>query len=246
MIKFNRTTKKLFWITSAILLVFVVVFFSIQKKIKLLDQGRVALVDTVGNNYIFRGNAPFVIKDGKEIFAQEELTSYFNNILSKQGHDSLQDYYLIDVNLLDLDQYYTIKKEQKFFKQHPEYGEMIYISTLSPSLLIEYLPINFVTSPITKNYNLWITKTLNEIHDLALRQTNKPVVIYIHCGAGRDRTGLMVAGYRMLFSELSLSEVKSQNVEEVGRSSRDSYDRAMHSYCLYTKKLRGKADDYCL
>lgn len=63
---------------------------------------------------MFRGNNPFIIKDGKMIFAYDEITSYFNKILTKKGEKPLDDYYLIDVSLLDIDQYFVIKKKKNF------------------------------------------------------------------------------------------------------------------------------------
>jgi len=247
MIKFNRIIKKFFYALLAISLVCVIGFFLIQKRIKALDPNRIALIDKIENNYIFRGNNPFVVKDGKMVFAYDELTSYFNNILSKQGLSPLQDYYLIDVSLLDIDHYYAIKSEKQFFAEHNNQGRVINISTLSPGLLFgQFANSNILTSSITNNYMLWINSTLKEVHDIASRQMDKPVVIYIHCNSGRDRTGLMAASYKLLSKNINLAEVRSQNVTEAGRNSVRSYDQAIGSYCLYVKQIYNKPNEYCI
>ena len=248
MIKFTRAIKKIFLTAVTLLLVLVIIFFMIQKNSKNLNRDRVALVDVIGNSYIFRGNNPFVTKNGKRVFAYDELKSQFNEILQQQGYDAVQNYHLIDISLLDLDEYYTLQEEKSFFSKNPEYGGvMINISTLSPSLLFEgFAESNFVTKHITTDYSQWVTNTLEEIHEMASRQTDKPVIIYIHCDGGRDRTGLIVAGYRMLFNNMNYAQVKLKNVNEVGRNSEALYDQAIHSYCLHIKRSYRKADDYCI
>ncbi len=246
--KISRRIAKLCLITFATLMVFALVFFLIQKKPKELDGKRVALIDSIGNNHIFRGSNPFVTKDKKSVFAYDELTTYFNGILSQQGREPLQDYYLIDVSLLDMDEYYEIEKEEKFFSEHPEYGgEMLNISTLSPSLLFERLPdSNATVRYIAKSYSLWMMSTLKKIRDMASQQRDRPVVIYIHCDGGRDRTGLLAASYRLLFKNMNLPQVKSKNISEVGRSSEDLYNQAIYSYCLHVQSAYRKASDYCV
>ncbi|MBI3358897.1 MAG: tyrosine-protein phosphatase [Nitrospirae bacterium] len=244
--KTNRTIKTCCLILLAGLFVCVVVFFWSQKIPQELDPNRIALIAVVGNNYIFRGNNPFVTKDKETVFAYHELTSYFNNILSQQDRNLLQDYYLVDVSLLDLDEYYTMKKEEQFFAKHPDRGRVMNISTLSPSLLFKRSPhSNRVTQQITERYSLWVTNTLKQIQEMASRQTDKPIIIYIHCNAGRDRTGFIVAGYKLLFHNVHLSGVRLQNVAESGRNSEGVYEQAIYSYCLHVKQVYNKSNDYC-
>lgn len=247
MIKYYRTLKIFCWIALVSLLILTTVFFLIQKKSKDLDRSRIALIDIVGNNYIFRGNNPFTTTDGKKSFAHDELTLYFNGILLKEGRKPLGDYYFIDISLLDLDEYYIIKKEEAFFKSRSNHiNMMLNISTISPSLLLKRSPdSNMMTRYLTDNYSSWVTETLTKIHEMASRQTDKPIVIYIHCNGGRDRTGLISAGYRMLFQNTNLSEAQAKNIKEVGRNSGILYNNAIESYCLHVKESFKKSDDYC-
>jgi hypothetical protein len=243
--KINRFIVKLGLMLLVILLVLIATFFLIQKGVKELDERRVALIDKIGNNYVFRGNNPFVIKNGKTVFAYDEITSSFNDILQKEGHKTLGNYYLIDVSLLDLDQYQLIEKEEEFFAKHSEYGEVINFSTLSPSLLFGAFSNFSIVNNSVNNYDLWITDTLKKIHDLASKQVDRQVVVYIHCDSGRDRTGLMITGYRLLFRNVPLKKIRMMDLKEVSRSSVASYDGAIRSYCAYVKKTYNKPDDYC-
>jgi hypothetical protein len=234
--------KKLFTkfllIALTLILVLATVFFLIQKKPKKLDASRVALVDVVGKNYLFRGNNPFVMKDGEAVFAYDELKSHFK----KHGYKGADDFYMVSINLLDLDEYYEIKKEKNFFKEHPQKGSMKNISTISPALLFAGSTLNFITD----GYNEDISETLNKIHEILLKQNDKPVLIYIHCNGGRDRTGFIIAAYRLLFKNMNLQEVNSRNVKEVVRNSEGFYEEAIGSYCKYLKREQKKSDDFCI
>ena len=243
--KINSVTAKFCLWILVISLVLIVAFLLLQKDVKILNETRVALIDKIGNNYVFRGNNPFIIKDGKMIFAYDEITSYFNKILTKKGEKPLDDYYLIDVSLLDIDQYFVIKKEEEFFAQHPKNGELINFSTLSISLLLGKFPHSNIINKSLNDYNLWVSDRLKQIYELASKQTNKTVIVYIHCNSGRDRTGLMITGYRLLFNNMPLRETRIMDLKEAQRSSVASYDEAIHSYCKYVKKTYNKPDDYC-
>jgi len=243
--KINSVTAKFCLWILVISLVLIAVFLLLQKDVKELDERRVALIDKIGNNYVFRGNNPFIIKDGKMIFAYDEITSYFNKILKKEGEKPLDDYYLINVSLLDVDQYFIMKKEEEFFAQHPKEGEVINFSTLSTSLLLGKFPNSSIVNKSLNDYNLWVSDRLKQIYELASKQTNKTVIVYIHCNSGRDRTGLIITGYRLLFNNMPLRETRMMDLKEAQRSSVASYDEAIRSYCRYVKKTYNKPDDYC-
>jgi hypothetical protein len=247
MIKFRRFLKRLSSLILALLLILVIVFFSIQKKSKDLIPNRIALIDKIGNNYIFRGNNPFVTKNNKKNFTEEELISHFNDILRKQNYSELKDYDLIDFSLLDLDEYFIIKKEEHFFERKLNNDSMlINISTLSPALLFKRSEdSNALVKYIANKYSLKVTDIINEIHNQAAQQKQKPIVIYIHCNGGRDRTGLIAASYRMQFQNMNLSQAISKNIEEVGRNSEDLYKNAIYSYCLHIKETQHKNTDFC-
>lgn len=246
MIKINHIATKFCLACLSIFCLYAAIFFSTQKGVKELYANRFALVDEIGNNYIFRGSMPLVLKNDELVFAREELTSFFNEILLKKNGKQLQDYYLIDVSFVDLDQYYSTKKERDFFNKHPDYGTLVNVSTISPSLLLSQISdSNLIINTLTKSYKIWITGTLIKLHEIASTQMDKPVVIYLHCDSGRDRTGFMTANYKLLFKNLNLREVRSQNVTEAGRKSVAIYDKMIGSYCSYVQKTYNKPADYC-
>ncbi len=221
-------------IVSVVALV-ISILLIIQKKPRNLDPERVALVDVVGNNYVFRGSYPMQKKDGKNIIAYEQLTASFNSVLAAKGLPQLDDYYLINFSLLSVNEFYLAKIEEEFFAQHPNLGKVINVSLVRPGLLIKQLPeIPYLTSMIIDIYNAGITRLAKQIRHLASAIQSKPVVVYIHCYAGRDRTGMLVSSYKLLFDkESALVDLRLENIREAGRHTKNLYDRAIASYCLY-------------
>lgn len=244
----NRTKEifmKLFWTVFTITIVLIITFFAIQKKPKEFQTERIALIDSSGNNYLFHGSNPFIKNGNKFIFSYDQLKTYFNNSLQKKNQKPLNDFYLIDVSLLDLDEYYTIKDEKKFFEDNPQKGTMINISTISPALLLNNFDYEIFTNYTVRNYNSHITKFLNQLHETLKKPNNKPIVIYVHCNGGRDRTGFITASYRMLFQNVNLQEASLKNKVEMGRNSEGVYESAMSSYCNYVKNNYSKNINYC-
>jgi hypothetical protein len=260
--KIRRIAKWLLISVLVLILVLLITFFAIQKRTKQFDKTRVALVDSSSENYIFRGNNPFILKGGKKVFAYQELKNAFNETLRKANKEPLDDFYLIDASLLDLNEYEDFTKEKDFFLKNPQKGEFIHFSTISPGLLLKYsTDSNLVSKLLIERYNIQTSGFLREIHQIVKqatkqqtkgqqktnwRRVNKPVVIYLHCNAGRDRTGFIVASYKMLFEGENLKQARLENANEAGRDSKNFYNRATASFCQFIKENRGKSSDFCL
>lgn len=246
MSKIKKFLSRFFLTLLALSVILLIIFSAIQKSHKPFDSQRLAIIDHIGNNYIFRGNNPFITQNGKTSLAYEELISGLNQTLEKNGESALKDYYFIDISLLDLDQYRIIAKERQFFDQHPNYGTFENISIISPYFLMQQLPILNSVFPSFKNhYESWLTDNLEKIHQLAAQQKDKPVIIYIHCDSGRDRTGMIAIAYKLLFKNTNFAEGKKQNIFEAGRNSRSVYLKAVQTYCERIKTTLNKEENYC-
>ena len=222
-----------------------IIFFVIQKKPKTLDGSRVKLVDSVGQNYFFRGSNPFVEKFGERNFSYHDLKKYINQTLEKEGKKPLQDFYLVDISLLNLDGYFQIKQEQEFFKKYPNLGEVKNYSEIAPELLLTPFSNNPIAYKITKNYHEKLTQLLQEIRQTLEKEHAKPVVIYAHCNAGRDRTGALSASYRMLYQNMDLPQAVNKNIQEVQRSSESLLKSSVSSYCNYLQKEHKQEKKSC-
>jgi hypothetical protein len=243
--KNNNYFKKIFLIFIVIFSTLPIIFLAIQKTPKTLDGSRVKLVDNIGQNYFFRGSNPFVDKLGEKVFSYHDLKKYINQTLEKEGKKPLQDFYLIDISLLNLDAYFQIKEEQEFFQKFPNLGEVKNYSEIAPELLLTPFSNNPIAYKITKNYHEKLTKLLQEIRQTLEKESDKPVVIYAHCNAGRDRTGALSASYRMLYQNMDLPQAVNKNIEEVQRSSESLLKSSVSSYCNYLQKERKQEKKSC-
>ncbi len=233
-------------VLAIILLVVIALLFTIQRHNKPLDGDRVVLVDSKNGNYLFRGNNPVVEKNDTSFFAYEELTSHFNKELKKNNHPTLSDYHLVDISLLDLDQIRAILDEKNFFEKNPNLGEFHNFSLLSLYLPMQYFPASNSVLPFVKsNYENWLSAELNKIHQQLSANSDKPIVIYVHCDAGRDRTGMLIAAYKMKFKNTSLEQARQENIAEVNRNTRPIYNNGLRSYCLTIKDEMQKGEDFC-
>lgn len=222
-------------------------FFALQKKPKIMDGSRIKIVDNIGENFLIRGTNPFTIdSNGKRIFNYNDLKKYINQTLENRGFKPLDDFYLIDISLLNLDAYFQIKQEQKFFADNPHLGETKNHSEISPLLLLMPFSDYKLINKITQNYHQNLSVVIQEIHDKLLQTHSKPVIIYVHCNAGRDRTGVLSAGYRMLYKNMNLQQALQQNIQDVGRNPEYFLKDTVISYCHYIKNKMFKHNNFCL
>lgn len=216
------------------------VFLKIQRNPRQLIENRVKLVDNIGDNFLFRGGNPFTSNKKDAQFSYEQLSTIFTKTALEKNY-TLSDFTLIDISLLDLDEYNQIAAERKFFAQNPDKGDFVNISTIAPGLLFAGFEADFLTD----NYHKLITKKLKKIHHLLSKEYEKPLVIYLHCNGGRDRTGFMSAAYKMFFLNIPAKEAIKQNELDVGRNSEGFYEDAIISYCHYLQKNYSKPSNFC-
>jgi len=223
----------------------IILFFLLQKKPKEFSANRVNLIDNFGNNYLFRGSNPFKNIYGEPEFSYPQIKLAINQNLKSQNIAELQDFYLIVISLLNGDHYFEIQKERDFFKKYPNFGKIESFSEISPSLLAMPFYEYKIANDITKNYHSQLTKLLTHINQILKTKSNKPVVIYVHCNAGRDRTGVISATYRLLFKNYNLRQVVDKNIDEVGRNAESFLESSIISYCFYLKNQKLIGENFC-
>jgi len=235
-------------VINLIILVFLVcitVFFLVQKNPKKFDGSRVKIVDNVDKNYFIRGSNPFVEKFGEKIFSYNYLKKIISQTIKDENKNIINDFYLVDINLLNLDSYFQILDEELFFKKNPQLGEFENFSEISPRLLLMGYSSNQIIFNITKKYHRDLDKIIDKIHFHLHQKLDKPIVIYVHCNAGRDRTGLISAGYRMKYHDLNLKSAIKQNIADVQRSSESFLSDAIRGYCYYIQANFNKPQNFC-
>lgn len=215
-------------------------------------------VDSVGANFLFRGGNPV---DDSDNFNFTDLHDAIISAGNESGVKVPKSFYLIDVNLLnqvyndDLD---NLLDEFEVLYDHPELGKLIFWDTRGSDLDPEDSLIKSNASFrqfLYKNIDGWLNDnlivrvdTLREL--LTGSGTNlgisidRPVVIYVHCIAGCDRTGELISSYQMRYMNQTWQDVNSMTYKYCDDSpiGCNNY-KAMKWYCLWSNQKYGFPKD---
>lgn len=211
------------------------------------EVSNVHYIDSVGSNLLFRGGLP---QEGHpSTMNYQGLKKAIMNAGKKAGIKVPASYYLLDVNLLNVENQSDaqwIKVEQQFFEDHPQLGKVqvwgmngVGISATAPELATcrEYLArhldswLNDRLASRVETLRGW----LEEKQPVVQSQKKLPIVIFIHCVAGCDRTGELSAAYYLRYMNKTWEEVNALN-QSMCRRNRTFHCRnyrAVQWYCLY-------------
>lgn len=198
------------------------------------DPDRVEIVDKIGQNILVRGNLP--IKNGK--FAYADLKKAINEQLDKTSRRRVNpDFLLIDISLLPLGQFSI---EQKWFRDNPRFGcfwnRPVVGSLTDPTKMSRKERIAYLKHSDMASLNEFIDK----IHALVSANCGRPTVVYIHCHCGKNRTGEIIACYKMKYMGESYKDVVKENTKKTGKIHEASQN-AIQMYAFYLRdKLKEK------
>ncbi|KAL9656108.1 hypothetical protein ABK040_007726 [Willaertia magna] len=172
-----------------------------------IDFYRIRLLDynPTLNHWLFRGNEPLTKTNGKTTFAYDKIKEYLPKVAKSNDYKSNltlpNDYYLIDISFLtDIIEHERndLKVEEAFFRDYPQLGKFIHWQILGSILNATDVP-EILRKEIALHEKSWdkidhLAKRVELLHDYVWKgypdnSINKPIVIYIHCEAGMDRTG---------------------------------------------------------
>ena len=209
-------------------------------------------VDSVNDNYLFRGGQPF---DNQNTFDYSTLQADIISAGKEAGVKVPTSFYIIDVNLLNLR--YTsdvnkLEEEFDYFKTHPDLGRLVFWDTggteVSQTDEAISTDVEFKTY-LAQNIDGWLGDNLDTRVD-SLRQmlnngksligASAPIVIYVHCVAGCDRTGELIGAYEMRYLDKSWNDVNSESVNFCDGQpiSCENY-RALQWYCHWLNQKNG-------
>jgi len=187
-------------------------------------------VDTVGTNFLFRGERPLT-GDGitSAVFNLDGLKRAIAEQAELAGVTLPPSYTLVVISLLwlnDVENPEQAAKERgllfeeiSFFKANPQIGQVnswaskgTGLSPLDPSLssVRDYLGMNldsWLSDP-----QVWRVEKLRAwLENPSELGITGPVVIYVHCFGGCDRTGELIGSYAMRYMDKSWEEMNSLN-----------------------------------
>ena len=161
---------------------------------------RTRFLDHLQNgSLLFRGNVPesggvFVLKDVLDSMEQQAKISG----VSFERSAPFYDFTLLS-EIFDHDAY---NKEDAFFEQHPNIGKLLHddVDGIAARAIIH-------GKHALGKAMLDIVK---QVHT-ALEMNGK-INVYLHCNAGLDRTGIISAGYGLLYQNYTPEQAKGQNI----------------------------------
>lgn len=199
-----------------------------DKVLYLLDQNK--------NVYLFRGGSPDI---GGE-FQYDGLVKDMRDLLAKQGKSLSDPFKLMDISFLNhLSETKEIDLEKNWFANHSDKGCVwlfpIYGSLVNP---LDLTPE--IRNLILTHYDVDGLKHL--VHQLKLimdSPCSSDFVIYIHCMAGKDRTGEVSAAYLMQHKGVSYQNAISLDQQIAARELKLLSMNAIRWYAFYLRDVKG-------
>lgn len=187
----------------------------------------VRYVDKFGRNFLFRGAHPVIEITGKPArFGYEALRSALENAGRDAGQEIPSSFTLIDVSLLWVEnpqdhnrERALVMAEEAFFSTRPDLGQL-HMWPLQGTRLDPADPsIGMHRQYLAQNPDSWLSDSLVvRVETLRKWMENSstfgvtgPVIIYVHCFGGCDRTGELIGAYSLRYLNMTWEEVRSLN-----------------------------------
>eukprot|EP01027_Heterolobosea_sp_BB2_P024244 GEZU01036483.1.p1 GENE.GEZU01036483.1~~GEZU01036483.1.p1 ORF type:complete len:256 (+),score=67.85 GEZU01036483.1:23-790(+) len=245
----HRLIISLFVAISALSLMLV---SGVRGGIEYFNPHKVHLVDhnPALQNFIFRGNEPL---NTSYDFVYDELVSVMRQVAQEEADVELpEDFLLVDVNLLNFSEQKEIDIEKAFFEKNPEAGSFM-----------NWVIVGDVTNPNAKEFNHtdtamlrkdmaiklgeWqldhLVKRVPDLNTMLNSPASKPVIYYVHCIAGSDRTGEVCGSYYMQYLKWSFQEALAFDEEVAGRPIETLNHHALNWYCWHLYYTQGYPTD---
>jgi hypothetical protein len=226
-----------------------------------LDYKRIHLIEynATSTNWLFRGNMP--ILNGS--MAYTNLTAFLQMRAKEAGLAFPTDFLLHDLSLNTIfDDGYAA--EHKWWQQaeNKDKGSMttwtLGTAGLLPPSTYSEAKRKTMSQPSSSD-SVWkideIPKRVVLMRTMLATKGAKPIVIYVHCEAGCDRTGELAGAYAMLYNAPHVTptplpvEVYAQDHCSAGRYPNYFSTSALQWYCYYLKYAptiaRNYSDDQC-
>lgn len=181
-----------------------------QSTIGTFQPDRTRFIDQVGDNLLYRGNIPILHKKfaRTEVLASMISPSSRNTPVNPKATapTSIPDPHLfVDFSLLN-----TFGEEDTAF-----HIEGHFFMNNSVGILIHYeLHKLLMKGLILRDVGPIYDQVITDLHQQLLSTGSSPRIIYVHCKAGIDRTGAVIAGYAMRYLGYSYNEAIAINITQ--------------------------------
>jgi len=187
------------------------------------------------SNFLFRGNEP---KNYSNQFAYDDLKTFMTIRAREEANIKLpQEFYLVDFNLENvIIEDGDISMEEAFFQQYSQLGTFINWpivgSLVSPDDVPELLRIELVETIDDWSFDD-LPDLMQTLRTLLYSNGTVPVVIYVHCEAGVDRTGEVSGSYYLKYLDWSFQQALLYDNHIENRTIVWESQNALQWYCYY-------------
>jgi hypothetical protein len=214
------------------------------------DYGSLRYVDNIESNFLFRGPEPASIgpKTGQKVFDYCGLADAIRravlppSVQLPQGfYSDPPQYFLVVINLLHADETDKIAAEIDFCQQNPAQACVHLWDTMGTA------ECYFHTAPaergrLVTSLDQWLPDPLIWRAAMLRKwleplQQPTPVVIYVHCDGGCDRTAEMIGAYELRYMAKTWTEVAAD--QPCGRPLGCDNYRALQWYAFWLNATLG-------
>lgn len=193
--------------------------------------------NTLTDNVLFRGNLP--ISHSTEKFQYDNLVTRLEQAAATAGATLPENYTIIDISLINEltpEEAKNLSTEKEFWRAHPTLGYLInhpiYGAFTSPNTYPK------ATRKSLERYSLdHLNKLITEIHEKLISQNEHPLLLYVHCEDGKDRTGEVIAAYSMRYLEVSYKDALNNANDIAGRKIRRFSKHGIQWYAYYLRDV---------
>ncbi len=209
-----------------------------EERLQNFNPSLLYLLDQKQNIFFLRGNLPE--KDGT--FCYDDLVSAIKTYLLNQGIKIGEKFKILDLSFLN---YFLESKqieiEKNWIVEHPQAG-CFWLNSLYGSLVN---PIDLSVSLrdiIARNFEIDGLKAfIPYLKQLIETPCSSDFVIYIHCAAGKDRTGEASACYLMKYKGYSYKDAIALDQKIAGRELSFLSMNAIRWYAFYLRDIENSS-----
>ena len=200
------------------------------------DGHLLSLLDKSNNTYLFRGK----LAHRNSEFQYESLRDNFQKSLSDLGEILPKDFGLLCISFLNSTEWKKCNVEAAWFRVNSCKGYLwrypLFGSFIDPRYLPEKIRIAIIHSDPDG-----LQFFMNQLNCLLKEETYKErlLIIYMHCNAGKDRTGEAAACYLMQFRGVSYRNAVNESREIANRELKMMSLNAIRWYAFYLRDVKG-------
>nr|CAG4712515.1 unnamed protein product [Naegleria fowleri] len=220
-----------------------------------IDEYRVRLVDANPSlqRFLFRGNTP-VTSSQFDLVALQRTLSKVTHSLHNMNFTLPSQYYLVDISFL-FELQHDLKVEKQFFQENPQVGALAHWTILGalvngtdlPDWLRKELALNEAKWDLedqllsrVPQLHAWIWEK-DSIHSALSNglfnsyTEGTPIVFYMHCEAGMDRTGEVAGAYYLKYFKWTFIQTLTYDyhIEEHPRPIEWANQNALNWFCWH-------------